>query len=183
MPPACRVPHLPRRRDAMTDLSTPIKPSAMATDEHSARPILRTLVIGLIAFLTVVDLFATQAILPSLARPTASRRRRWAWPSTPARSAWRSPAWPSRFFSRAHRPAARHPGQPDAAGDSDGAAGDRARSCHLHRRCGSLQGLCMAIRVHVDTGLSGRAMQRRGHRRRLCRLYHRQRRQQSRSAG
>lgn len=52
----------------MTDLSAPIKPSAMATDEHSARPILRTLVIGLIAFLTVVDLFATQAILPSLTR-------------------------------------------------------------------------------------------------------------------
>ncbi len=34
----------------------------------SAGALLRTLVIGLIAFLTVVDLFATQAILPSLAR-------------------------------------------------------------------------------------------------------------------
>ena len=30
--------------------------------------LLRTFVIGLMAFLTVVDLFATQAILPSLAR-------------------------------------------------------------------------------------------------------------------
>jgi len=35
---------------------------------NAARVIRRTLVIGLIAFLTVVDLFATQAILPSLAQ-------------------------------------------------------------------------------------------------------------------
>ncbi|MDH2346861.1 MFS transporter [Bradyrhizobium sp. SSUT77] len=52
----------------MTDLSAPIKPSAMTMDEHSPRLILRSLVIGLTAFLTVVDLFATQAILPSLTR-------------------------------------------------------------------------------------------------------------------
>ena len=35
---------------------------------HSEGVIVRSLVIGLTAFLTVVDLFATQAILPSLAR-------------------------------------------------------------------------------------------------------------------
>jgi MFS transporter, YNFM family, putative membrane transport protein len=35
---------------------------------HSERVVVRSLVIGLTAFLTVVDLFATQAILPSLAR-------------------------------------------------------------------------------------------------------------------
>lgn len=52
----------------MTDLSAPIKSSAMTIDEHSPRLILRSLVIGLTAFLTVVDLFATQAILPSLTR-------------------------------------------------------------------------------------------------------------------
>ena len=34
----------------------------------TARMVRRTIVIGLIAFLTVVDLFATQAILPSLAQ-------------------------------------------------------------------------------------------------------------------
>ena len=34
----------------------------------TARAVRRTIVIGLIAFLTVVDLFATQAILPSLAQ-------------------------------------------------------------------------------------------------------------------
>jgi predicted MFS family arabinose efflux permease len=41
---------------------------ALAIDAHSdtARVVRRTVVIGMIAFLTVVDLFATQAILPSL---------------------------------------------------------------------------------------------------------------------
>ncbi|MDA9434091.1 MFS transporter [Bradyrhizobium sp. CCBAU 51627] len=50
----------------MTDLSAHMKPSAMAL--HSPGQALRSLVIGLTAFLTVVDLFATQAILPSLTR-------------------------------------------------------------------------------------------------------------------
>jgi YNFM family putative membrane transporter len=52
----------------MTDLSAPIKPTAMTMDAHSPGLALRSLVIGLTAFLTVVDLFATQAILPSLMR-------------------------------------------------------------------------------------------------------------------
>ncbi|MEO8753193.1 MAG: MFS transporter, partial [Casimicrobiaceae bacterium] len=37
-------------------------------DRDAARALLRSLIIGLTAFLTVVDLFATQAILPSLAK-------------------------------------------------------------------------------------------------------------------
>ncbi|SDI70358.1 Predicted arabinose efflux permease, MFS family [Bradyrhizobium sp. Rc2d] len=52
----------------MIDLSTPIKPGAVPMDGLSADLALRSLVIGLTAFLTVVDLFATQAILPSLTR-------------------------------------------------------------------------------------------------------------------
>jgi len=40
----------------------------MAASHHGEGAFLRTLVIGLTAFLTVVDLFATQAILPSLVR-------------------------------------------------------------------------------------------------------------------
>ena len=52
----------------MTDLSAPMKSDAMVTQAHSPGVVLRSLVIGLTAFLTVVDLFATQAILPSLAR-------------------------------------------------------------------------------------------------------------------
>jgi len=42
--------------------------TAATEPSHSAAALLRTVTIGLIAFLTVVDLFATQAILPSLVR-------------------------------------------------------------------------------------------------------------------
>ncbi len=39
---------------------------ALEVEQHDSRVILRALAIGVIAFLTVVDLFATQAILPAL---------------------------------------------------------------------------------------------------------------------
>jgi YNFM family putative membrane transporter len=52
----------------MTDLTAQIKTEAMEMHGHSPGVVLRSLVIGLTAFLTVVDLFATQAILPSLTR-------------------------------------------------------------------------------------------------------------------
>ncbi len=52
----------------MTNLSARMKPTTMPMDEHSRGAALRSLVIGLTAFLTVVDLFATQAILPTLTR-------------------------------------------------------------------------------------------------------------------
>ena len=52
----------------MTGISAPMKPQAMDMHGHSPGVVLRSLVIGLTAFLTVVDLFATQAILPSLTR-------------------------------------------------------------------------------------------------------------------
>jgi MFS transporter, YNFM family, putative membrane transport protein len=53
----------------MSDLAAqPIKSGTIAMDGHSPGVVLRSVVIGLTAFLTVVDLFATQAILPSLAR-------------------------------------------------------------------------------------------------------------------
>lgn len=50
----------------MSDLAASIKATDMSG--HSPGVVLRSLVIGLTAFLTVVDLFATQAILPSLTR-------------------------------------------------------------------------------------------------------------------
>src|SRR4051795_2535028 len=52
----------------MIDLSAPVIPHPMDAHAHSPGVVLRSLVIGLTAFLTVVDLFATQAILPSLTR-------------------------------------------------------------------------------------------------------------------
>ena len=52
----------------MTDLSATIKSETVEMQGQSRGAILRSIVIGLTAFLTVVDLFATQAILPSLTR-------------------------------------------------------------------------------------------------------------------
>jgi YNFM family putative membrane transporter len=52
----------------MTDISAEIESATLTMQGHSPGVLLRSLVIGLTAFLTVVDLFATQAILPSLTR-------------------------------------------------------------------------------------------------------------------
>ena len=52
----------------MTDIPAEATMEAIQTHGHSRGVVLRSVVIGLTAFLTVVDLFATQAILPSLAR-------------------------------------------------------------------------------------------------------------------
>src|SRR5436189_889504 len=52
----------------MTYISAGIKSETVAMHGRSPGVVLRSLIIGLTAFLTVVDLFATQAILPSLAR-------------------------------------------------------------------------------------------------------------------
>jgi YNFM family putative membrane transporter len=50
----------------MTDVAYPRTAPRMHAGHRSAGALLRTFVIGLTAFLTVVDLFATQALLPSL---------------------------------------------------------------------------------------------------------------------
>src|ERR1700746_542681 len=52
----------------MSQMSPTADAFALAPAAHAPRVFLRSVVIGLTAFLTVVDLFATQAILPSLAR-------------------------------------------------------------------------------------------------------------------
>jgi MFS transporter, YNFM family, putative membrane transport protein len=52
----------------MTEMSVQTTPEMIAMHGQSPGVALRSLVIGLTAFLTVVDLFATQAILPSLTR-------------------------------------------------------------------------------------------------------------------
>src|SRR5246127_939794 len=48
--------------------AVPLEAVQIEMQGHSSGVLLRTIVIGLTAFLTVVDLFATQAILPSLTR-------------------------------------------------------------------------------------------------------------------
>lgn len=51
----------------MSQMSHAMDARAIDTYSDAGRVVRRTIIIGLIAFLTVVDLFATQAILPSLA--------------------------------------------------------------------------------------------------------------------
>jgi hypothetical protein len=67
----------------------------MEAEDSTTGALLRTLVIGLTAFLTVVDLFATQAILPSLVKHYQVSRSPWALRSMPAPSAWPWPVSPS----------------------------------------------------------------------------------------
>lgn len=52
----------------MADIPAGMKSRNMEMHGHSPGVVLRSLIIGLTAFLTVVDLFATQAILPSLTK-------------------------------------------------------------------------------------------------------------------
>jgi YNFM family putative membrane transporter len=52
----------------MSQMSPAMDTLQMASHGDTARVLRRTIIIGLTAFLTVVDLFATQAILPSLAQ-------------------------------------------------------------------------------------------------------------------
>src|SRR5712692_11688293 len=52
----------------MTQVFHAVASPEMAMHVHASNVVRRTLVICLTAFLTVVDLFATQAILPSLTR-------------------------------------------------------------------------------------------------------------------
>ena len=48
--------------------AVPLQAFEVEVQSHASGVLLRTMVIGLTAFLTVVDLFATQAILPTLTR-------------------------------------------------------------------------------------------------------------------
>jgi YNFM family putative membrane transporter len=73
MRPARAVGREQRHRTAeggavMSQLSQTATPAPPQMHDHAAAVLLRSFVIGLTAFLTVVDLFATQAILPSLTR-------------------------------------------------------------------------------------------------------------------
>ena len=63
------------------DLS-PAQAMPMRAHERRSGALPRTLLIGFIAFLTVIDLFGTQAILPALAQATGVAAP-WASPSTP----------------------------------------------------------------------------------------------------
>jgi MFS transporter, YNFM family, putative membrane transport protein len=52
----------------MSQMASTAEPHVLGAHAHAQSVLARSIVIGLTAFLTVVDLFATQAILPSLAK-------------------------------------------------------------------------------------------------------------------
>jgi MFS transporter, YNFM family, putative membrane transport protein len=52
----------------MVQAASALEAAGIEMQQHSSGVLVRTIVIGLTAFLTVVDLFATQAILPTLTR-------------------------------------------------------------------------------------------------------------------
>ncbi len=157
---------------------TQTMPAGMPVRSDALRDLWRNLIIGLIAFLTVVDLFATQAILPSLAQ---------AYDVTPAAMGLAVNAstlgmavagLAVAFFSRHIN---RRLGILIALcvlADPDRFAGNGARSHQLHdpaHRAGALHG----VGLHADARLSRRGMQRHGRGRCLRGLYHRQCREQS----
>ena len=121
---------------------SPAQAMPMRAHERRSGAIARTLLIGLIAFLTVIDLFGTQAILPALAqaygvpRSHGLRRQRHnhGHGGRGARGGLLQPSY---------RPAAWHPGQPDPSGAPDGAPGRYAEPRRLHGAA-IAQGLCMA---------------------------------------
>ena len=142
----------------------------------------RTVIIGLTAFLTVVDLFATQAILPSLARAYQRDAGRHGLRGQCQHDGHGGRGARGRAVQPADRPAARHPGQPRACSSIPTAllavAPDLTTFTMLRDRAGAVHG----VRLHADAGLSRRGVQRDGRRRRVRRLHHRQCREQSRSA-
>ena len=83
--------------------------------------LLRTVVIGLTAFLTVVDLFATQAILPSLTRAYSVTPAAMGFAVNASTWAWRWPGSPSRCSA--------------SASIAGWASWSASRCCRSRRRC------------------------------------------------
>jgi predicted MFS family arabinose efflux permease len=155
----------------MTTAAATLDPARLE-EQNNSRVFVRTLVIGLTAFLTVVDLFATQAILPTLTR---------AYGVTPAamgfavNSCTLGMAGAGLLVSLFSRRIERRSGIliSLASLSIPTALLSVAPDDHLYRAARHARAL-HGIRIHPDAGLSGRGVQCRRCRRRLCGLYHRQ---------
>jgi hypothetical protein len=109
----------------MTGISAQMKSKTMDMHGHSPGVVLRSLVIGLTAFLTVVDLFATQAILPSLTRHYNVTPAAMGFAVNASTMGMAVAGARGRFPEPAHRPPVRHSRKPGAALDPHHAAGER----------------------------------------------------------
>ena len=146
---------------------------------HRAGALLRTLVIGLTAFLTVVDLFATQAILPSLAR---------AYHATPAAMGFAVNAstigmavagLAVALLQPPHRSPARHPARAWRCCRSRRRCWRSRRISPSSRPCASCRDCFMSAAFTLTLAYLGEQCSAERHRQRLRRLYHRQCREQS----
>ena len=158
----------------MTLTAPTVETAQLQMQHHSQGVLLRTIVIGLTAFLTVVDLFATQAILPSLTR---------AYGVTPAAMGFAVNASTmgmavvgiGRIVAQpAYQPAAGYSDQPRRSLGSHGALGNRPESDRVHAAAhcaGALHG----VGVYPHSRLPGRRMQRERRRWRFRGLHNRQR--------
>ena len=138
----------------------------------------RTLLVGLIAFLTVIDLFGTQAILPALTRAYGVTPAAMGLAVNASTFGMAVAGLARRLFQPPHRPAPRHPGEPRAARDPDRAPRLGAGPCDLHAAAGRARAV-HGLGLHAHPRLSRRALQRHGRGRRLRGLHRRQRREQS----
>ena len=148
---------------------------------HSAGAALRFFVIALTAFLTVVDLFATQAILPSLTKHYGVSPAQMGFAVNASTLGMAFSGLAVGYFSRADRSPEGHPDQPRRARHPDRAARACAGPHHLHA-VARIAGIVHGGGLHAHARLSRRALQRRRFGRRLRRLYHRQRGEQSHRA-
>ena len=128
----------------MTDMSAATEIRTMAMHGHSPGVVLRSIVIGLTAFLTVVDLFATQAILPSLARHYQRHAGRNGLCGQRQHHGHGGRRARGRLLQPAYRSPARHSRQPCRAGDPDQRCSRSRPNLTVFTVLRVAQGLCMA---------------------------------------
>ena len=162
----------------MTELSPAFAAPEVEAHVHSTGAVLRFIVIALTAFLTVVDLFATQAILPVAHQALWRHAGAMGFAVNASTMGMAVSGLAVGYFSRSID---RRMGillSLLVLADPDRSARACTRPHHLHpiaRGAGALHG----CGLHPDACLSRRALQRGRLGQRVCRLHHRERRQQS----
>ena len=162
----------------MSDISHAIPAAKGQVHGHSAGVFFRSIVIALTAFLSLVDLFATQAILPMLTEHYGVTPGQMGLASNASTLGMLVSGLAVGYFSSSidRRRGILH--QPRSALDPDGAARLRTKP---HRLCDSAHPArpVHGLGLHPHPCLSRRALQRAGFGLGLCRLHHRQRCEQS----
>ena len=153
----------------MTDVR--VNMSAMQGHGHLPGVVSRSIVIGLVAFLTVVDLFATQAIFPSLTRHYGVTPAAMGFAVNARTMGMAIAGLVVGFFQSADRSQVGHPREPYPACRPDTPTRDGSQSHRLHSTSpgpGTVHG------VGVHAGLTSIASQT-SRQRRVSRIFGRRR--------